>query len=47
MNIVTQISKRGIIHLPFGKKRKGPAVSIQAATLSTSELKQIVAAMLG
>lgn len=47
MNIIVPTSKRATLHLPFTsglKRQPGPA---PAAVLSTSELKQIVAAMLG
>jgi len=47
MNIVTQIRKRAIIHLPFGKQGKRPFSPTRSTTLSTNELKRIVAAMIG
>ncbi|UZW57162.1 hypothetical protein NUH86_20750 [Sphingobium sp. JS3065] len=47
MNIVTQISKDEAMRLPFGTERKQPYAAARSATLSTNELKRIVAAMLG
>ncbi|HWT62743.1 MAG TPA: hypothetical protein VN150_09180 [Ochrobactrum sp.] len=47
MNIVTQIGTRAIIHLPFGREGKGFFSPTRSTTLSTNELKRIVAAMIG
>ncbi|WP_313805806.1 hypothetical protein [Sphingobium sp.] len=47
MNIVTQISTRAIIHMPFGKEGKDLFSPTRSTTLSTNELKRIVAAMIG
>lgn len=47
MNIIPQISKFTAIRRPFGKDRQLPCSPARSATLSTSELKRAVAAMLG
>ena len=47
MNIVTQISKYAIIRLPSVKEGKRLFAPTPSATLSTNELKRIVAAMIG
>ena len=47
MNIVTQIGERAITRVPFGKQGKAPFSPTQSTTLSASELKRIIAAMIG
>lgn len=46
MNIVNQINKYPTLRLPFGRMAERPAAPA-ASTLSSSELKRIVEAMLG
>lgn len=47
MNIIFPTNKRAALHLPFSQGPMPRPVQARAAVLSTSELKQIVAAMLG
>lgn len=47
MNIVTQISTGAILRLPFGREGKALLSPTRSTTLSTNELRRIVAAMIG
>ena len=47
MNSIFPTSKRTTLHLPFSQGLAPRSVQVRAAVLSTGELKQIVAAMLG